>query len=136
MALVLLALLAVGVDMTLRGAGMIGGWIAGPLGLNKQPTYTVPGTIRLTPGQYVTEGQSCHGTALSPDTQVVVTDPSGAALTYAPVGAGTERGGGCEMPFTIVVPAGKGTYSVDVPQYGLKPYTEQEIADLRELTIS
>jgi len=135
MALALLALLAVGIDMTLRGAGMIGGWAGGLLGLSNQ-TYTVPGTIHLIPGQYVAQGQSCYGTTLKPETQVVVTDPSGASLAYAPIGAGTERAGGCELPFTIVVPAGKGTYSVDVPHYGLTPYTEREIASMPELTIS
>lgn len=134
MALVLLALLAVGVDMTLRGAGMIGGWAGDLLGLSNR-TYTVPGTIHLVPGQYVTQGKNCHATTLTPEAQVVVTAPSGASLAYAPIGAGTERAGGCDLPFTIVVPAGKGTYSVDVPRYGLTTYTEQEISGLRQLAI-
>lgn len=120
-----------------RGVGVIRGWLAEPTpAASPRPLYTVPGAMRLPAGEYVTQGQACHGTTVTPDSQIVVTDSTGAALTYASLGAGKVVNGACELPFTLVMPVGKGSYGVDFPQFGLLPYTEQEIADLLELTIS
>ncbi|MEU7972152.1 hypothetical protein AB0B48_08920 [Micromonospora sp. NPDC049089] len=134
--LIALALAAVTVGFFLRGVDTIQGWFAEPTpAASPQPTYTVPGAIRLPAGQYAAQGQACQGTAARPDAQIVVTDPSGATIAYAPLDPGRLVDGACELPFTLVVPAGKGEYGIDFPAYGLMPYTEQEIADLLELTI-
>lgn len=121
--------------MSFQGVGIIRGWLAAPAAVSPQPTYTVPGSIRLHAGQYAAQGQTCQGTTIKPDAQVVVSDSTGATLTYAPVRAGALVDGACELPFTLVMPAGKGSYGIDFPQYGLMPYTEQQIADLLELII-
>ncbi|MCG5460854.1 hypothetical protein MED01_004280 [Micromonospora sp. MED01] len=134
--LIALALAAVTAGYSERGVGTIRGWLAEPTpATSPQSTYTVPGAIRLPAVQYATDGGVCHGTAVTPDAQIVVTDPSGATIAYVPLGAGTLVDGACVLPFTLVVPAGKGSYGIDFPQYGLMPYTEQEIADLLDLTI-
>ncbi|WP_285797789.1 hypothetical protein [Micromonospora sp. NBRC 107095] len=131
-----LALAAVFAGMSLRGAGIIRGWFAAPpVAAGPQPMYTVPGTIRLAAGQYVTDAGGCHGTTIKPDAQIVITDPSGATLAYVPVGDGVLTGGVCELPFELAMPVGKGSYGIDFPVFGLMPYTEQEIADLIDLTI-
>ena len=131
-----LALAAVTAGLSLRGVDTIRGWFAEPtVAASPQPMYTVPGAIRLPAGQYVTEGQTCHGTTITADAQIVVTDPNSTTIAYAPLGAGVPTGGVCELPFELAMPVGKGTYGIDFPQYGLMPYTEQEIADLLNLTI-
>ncbi|MEU5668945.1 hypothetical protein ABZ749_00980 [Micromonospora sp. NPDC047753] len=134
--LIALALAAVTVGFSVRGVDTIQGWLAEPApAASPQPTYTVPGAIRLPAGQHVTQGQTCQGTTIRPDAQIVVTDPSGATIAYAPLSPGRLVDGACELPFTLTLPAGKGQYGIDFPAYGLMPYTEQEIADLLELTI-
>ncbi|MFI6238334.1 hypothetical protein ACIBEF_00480 [Micromonospora sp. NPDC050795] len=131
-----LALAAVAVGFSLRGVDTIQGWFADPTpAASPQPTYTVPGAIRLPSGQYAAQGQGCQGTTVRPDAQIVVTDPGGATIAYAPLSPGRLVDGTCELPFTLTLPAGKGEYGIDFPQYGLMPYTEHEIADLLELTI-
>ncbi|MCX5119209.1 hypothetical protein OG992_18650 [Micromonospora sp. NBC_00362] len=133
---VALALVAVTAGLSLRGVNTIRGWFAEPTpAASPQAMYTVPGAIRLPAGQYVDQGQSCQGTAITPDAQVVVTDRSGATVAYAPLGAGVLTGGACELPFSLTMPTGKGEYGLDFPVYGLMPYTEQEVADLLTLTI-
>lgn len=98
-----------------------------------QPSYTVEGAIRLQHGQYKTAGGACAGDVESGD-QVIVTNASGAALTYAEIRAGRVTDSVCEMPFTLVIPAGGGEYGVDVPTWGLTKYSEKELADTLTLT--
>jgi len=130
------AIAAVTVGFSARGVDTIQGWLVEPTpAASPQPMYSVPGAIRLPAGQYVDQGQGCQGTTIKPDAQIVVTDPSGATIAYAPLSAGQLTDGTCELPFTLVMPVGKGEYGIDFPQYGLMPYTEQEVADLLDLTI-
>lgn len=100
------------------------------------PTYTVAGKVQLQRGQWTADGTGCRSTKVSPDAQIVVTDAHGASLAYAPLQAGRVTAGGCELPFTLTVPAGKGPYGVDVPGWGMAKYTEPELADTLELTYS
>ena len=131
------ALAAVTAGYSLRGVGTIRGWLAAPApAASPQPMYTVPGSIRLPAGQYTAQGRACRGTELDPDSQIVISDPSGAALTFVPLSAGVVTADKhCQVAFTLVMPAGKGTYTIDYPLYGQQPYTEQQIADLLSLTI-
>ncbi|PWR08566.1 hypothetical protein DKT68_15225 [Micromonospora acroterricola] len=99
-----------------------------------RPTFSVAGAIRLQPGDFERHGQTCQGTKLTGDSQVIVTDSAGASLTYAPLAAGRLRDGACELPFTLVIPAGEGPYGLDIPTVGLMPYTEQELTDLIDIT--
>lgn len=99
------------------------------------PAYSLPGTIRLQPGEYERRGQTCEPTTMSADAQVIVTDGSGAALTYAPISSpGRVVGGVCEVTFMLTVPAGQGSYGIDIPRWGRTTYSEQEMADLLALT--
>lgn len=106
--------------------------VAAPSQTPPQPTYTVAGKIRLQTGQYARDGHACRSTTGA--AQVIVTDAAGAALTYGEVGVGQVADGHCELPFTLTVPAGEGTYGVDVPTWGLAKYSERELADSLELT--
>lgn len=99
-----------------------------------EPTYSVSGKIRLGAGEYARHGQECRSTTFAEDAQVIVTNARGASLTYAQVGAGKMTEGNCDIPFTFTVPAGEGSYGVDVPGWGMAKYTEPQLADTIDLT--
>ncbi|WP_371409739.1 hypothetical protein OG423_14130 [Micromonospora zamorensis] len=128
------ALAAVTAGMSLRGVDVIREWMAAPTAATPQPMYTVPGALRFKAGEYTARGQGCDSTITRPGSQIVVTDTTGASIAYAPVGEGALVDGHCVLPFTLVVPAGAGTYNVDFPQVGVNTYTEQELADLLDIT--
>lgn len=129
-----LALAAVTAGWSLRGVDVIRDRLAEPTVASPQPMYTVPGTIRFAAGEYTARGQGCDSTITRPGSQIVVTDATGASIAYAPVGDGTLVDGHCVLPFTLVIPAGAGTYDVDFPNIGVNTYTEQQMADLLDIT--
>ncbi|MEU7677884.1 hypothetical protein AB0C42_24090 [Micromonospora taraxaci] len=128
------ALAAVTAGMSQRGVGVIRERLAEPTTASPQPVYTVPGAIRFKAGEYTARGQGCDSTVTRPGSQIVVTDTTGATVTYVPVGDGRLVDGVCELPFTLVVPVGLGRYDVDFPQVGVNTYTEQQMADLISVT--
>lgn len=105
-----------------------------PVEAAPQKTFPVAGAVRLQPGDFERDGEGCQGTALSRDAQVIVTDADGASLTYASLAAGRMADGACELPFALTIPAGEGRYGLDIPTVGLMLYTEQELADLIDVT--
>ncbi|MEU1240031.1 hypothetical protein ABZ388_06700 [Micromonospora parva] len=105
-----------------------------PEPLVERPTFSVGGAIRLQPGDFERRGDGCQGTKVSSDSQVIVTDAAGASLTYAELADGRLKDGACELPFTLVIPAGEGPYGLDIPTVGVMPYTEQELSELIDIT--
>ncbi|MFC6017811.1 hypothetical protein ACFP2T_16540 [Plantactinospora solaniradicis] len=99
--------------------------------------YQIAGRVQLSDGEHRTSGDSCTSIRqdLQPGGQIVVVDGTGAAVAYADLDPATVVDGRCGLSFALRVPAGGGTYGIDVAGYGQLRYSETELQDLMELTI-
>lgn len=101
--------------------------------------YEITGKIRLAAGDYVAQGGTCWGIdskgPVTAGTEVIVTNSTGARLSTAALAAGRVEAGVCELAFTLAVPPGQGPYGIDVPTLGELTYSEQDLAELIDLTI-
>jgi hypothetical protein len=99
--------------------------------------FTVNGVLALGPGQFTTsDGTSCAGTPKYADyivgAAVTVTDSAGGVLGSGKVTSMTLDGlgeaGTCDLKFSVPgIPAGKGSYGIEVAHHGSMKYDESKV---------
>jgi hypothetical protein len=99
--------------------------------------FTLNGTVALGPGQFVPiDGTSCAGTPAYADltvgATVTVTDSVGGILGAGKVSSmildGLGDAGTCDLKFAIPgIPAGKGSYGIEVAHRGATRYDEAKL---------
>jgi hypothetical protein len=99
--------------------------------------FTVNGVLALGPGQFVAvDGTSCAGTPTYADltvgATVTITDSVGGVLAATKITSVTLDGlggaGTCDLKFAVPgIPAGKGSYTIQVAHRGAMKYDESKL---------